>query len=211
MRVLIGCEHSGVVRRAFRKRGHNAWSCDLLPASDGGEHHIQLDVLGVLDRDWDLAIFHPDCTYLTGSAAWAFYDGPFPGKTILPGTLVGAARRAAREEAVGFVKTLLAAPIAKIALENPVGFLSRAVGKPTQVIQPYWFGDDASKRTCLWMKGLPKLVPTHQVLPRMVGHLPRWGNQTDSGQNKLGPSSDRWALRAKTYQGIANAFAEQWG
>lgn len=210
MRVLIGCEHSGVVRRAFRGRGHDAWSCDLLPASDADPHHHQCDVLTILDLGWDLAIFHPDCTFLTSSAEWAYKDGPYHQR-VKPGTLVGAARRAAREEAVTFVRALLDAPIEKIALENPVGYLSRAIGKSQQVIQPHWFGDDASKATCLWLKNLPLLVPTNHVAPRIIDGRPRWANQTDSGQNRLSPSDDRWAKRAQTYAGIAAAFAEQWG
>jgi hypothetical protein len=106
---------------------------------------------------------------------------------------------------------LLNAPIPRIALENPAGHLSTAIRKPDQTIQPWWFGDDASKKTCLWLKGLPLLRPTVQAPPRWVDGSPRWANQTDSGQNRLGPSDDRWALRAKTYQGIADAFASQWG
>lgn len=209
MKVLIGCEHTGSVRRAFAAHGHDAWSCDLLPASDGGQH-LQCDVLTVLDRGWDLAIFHPDCTYLTNSAAWAYGDGPYHQK-IKPETLVSAARRAARERAVAFVMALLAAPIGRIAIENPIGYLSTALRKPEQIIQPHWFGDDASKATCLWLKGLPPLVPTRPIAPRMVDGRPRWANQTDSGQNRLSPSDDRWALRAATYPGIASAMAAQWG
>ena len=209
MKVLIGCEHTGSVRRAFAAHGHDAWSCDLLPASDGGQH-LQCDVLTVLDRGWDLAIFHADCTYLTNSAAWAYGDGPYHQK-IKPETLVSAARRAARERAVAFVMALLAAPIGRIAIENPIGYLSTALRKPEQIIQPHWFGDDASKATCLWLKGLPPLVPTRPIAPRMVDGRPRWANQTDSGQNRLSPSDDRWALRAATYPGIASAMAAQWG
>ena len=149
----------------------------------------------VLDRGWDLAIFHPDCTYLTGAAEWAYEDGPYH-QNIKPGTLVGAARRAARSEAVEFCRALLAAPIKKIALENPVGHLSRALGTPAQIIQPHFFGDDASKATCLWLKNLPPLRPTAAIAPRIIDGAPRWGDQTDSGQNKLRPSRDRWARRA---------------
>lgn len=209
MKILIGCEHTGSVRRAFAAHGHDAWSCDLLPASDGGQH-LQCDVLTILDRGWDLAVFHPDCTYLTNSAAWAYGDGPYHQK-IKPETLVSAARRAARERAVAFVMALLAAPIGRIAIENPIGYLSTALRKPEQIIQPHWFGDDASKATCLWLKGLPPLVPTRPIAPRMVDGRPRWANQTDSGQNRLSPSDDRWALRAATYPGIASAMAAQWG
>jgi hypothetical protein len=218
MRVLIGCEHSGVVRRAFRKRGHAAWSCDLLPPADGSSYHYQGDVRDILDLGWDLAIFHPDCTYLTSAAAWAYalpdYDR-YPGvgyhQKVKPGTLVGYPRAAATEAAATFVIHLYHAPIPRVAIENPIGIMSTRWRKPDQIIHPHMFGDDASKATCLWLKGLPRLVPTAPVAPRMVGIRPRWGNQTDSGQNKLGPSDDRWALRAKTYQGIADAFASQWG
>jgi hypothetical protein len=211
MRWLVGCEHSGTVRRALRARGHDAWSCDLLPPTDGDtHHHLQCDVLTVLDRKWDGAIFHPDCTFLTCSAEWAYGDGPYHMK-LKPDTLVGAARRAARAEAVEFVRKLRAAPIDKIAIENPRGHLSTAIGKPQQTIQPHWFGDDASKATCLWLKNLAPLVPTKKIAPRIVNGKPRWANQTDAGQNRLPPSEDRWALRSLTYDGIAAAMAEQWG
>ena len=210
MRVLVGCEHTGAVRRAFRARGHDAWSCDLLPAADGDSHHLQCNVLDVLARDWDLAIFHPDCTFLTCSAEWAYGDGPYHQK-VKPGTLTGSVRRAARGQAIVFVRRLLDAPIARIAIENPVGALSRAIRKPDQIIQPWMFGADASKATCLWLKGLSPLEPTQIIQPRNVWGRPRWANQTDSGQNRLSPSQDRWALRATTYPGIAAAFADQWG
>ena len=210
MRVLVGCEHSGAVRRAFRALGHDAYSCDLLPATDAGtQQHLQCDVLTILKDGWDLAIFHPDCTYLTCSAEWAYGDGPYHQK-VKSETLVGAARRAARVEAVAFVMKLWNAPIKRIAIENPRGHLSRHLGRP-QYIQPNWFGDDASKITGLWLKNLPELRPTKHVAPRMVNGRPRWANQTDSGQNNLPPSEDRWALRAMTYAGIANAMADQWG
>jgi len=211
MRVLVGCEHSGVVRRAFRDLGHDAWSCDLLPAADKDQHHLQTNVLHILDMDWDLAVFHPDCTYLTSSAEWAYGDGPYHQK-VKPGTLVGAQRRLARSNAIGFVRCLLDAPIEKIAIENPIGVLSRAIRPPEQVIQPHWFGDDASKATCLWLKNLQPLLRTKRVMPRAVdGKIARWSNQTDAGQNRLSPSDDRWAKRAETYPGIAAAMADQWG
>ena len=211
MRVLVGCEHSGAMRRAFRALGHAAFSCDLLPPTDGDTRfHLQCDVRDLLDDDWDMGIFHPTCTYLTNSAAWAYGDGPYHQR-IKPGTLVGHARRSAREEAVAFVRRLWAAPIPRIAIENPVGHLSRRFGKPTQVIQPWWFGDDASKATCLWLKNLPPLTASRRIAPRMVDGRPRWANQTDSGQNRLSPTEDRWALRATTYPGIAAAAAAQWG
>jgi len=165
-----------------------------------------------------LFIAHPDCTFLTNSAAWAFKDGPYHQK-VKPGTLVGADRREARREAIEFVELLWGCGIPKIAIENPVGVLSTmsSLGEPSQMIQPYEYGDDASKITCLWLRGLPRLKPTHFVPPRLAlskdgrRYNMRWGNQTDSGQNKLPPTEDRWKIRAQTYQGWAGAMAEQWG
>ena len=218
MRVLIGCEQFGRLREAFRSRGHDAWSCDLEPARDGSPHHFQCDVLTVLGMHhgishpnpyrWDLAIFHPDCTYQTNSAAWAYSDGPYHQK-VKPGTLVGAARRAAREESSAFILKLWNCGVPRIAIENPVGNLCNVLGK-SQMVQPYEFGDDASKGTCLWLKNLPLLRPTKFVNPRIVNGRPRWSNQTDGGQNKLPPSEDRAMQRAATYPGIADAMADQW-
>lgn len=210
MRVLIGCERFGTLREAFRRRGHDAWSCDLVPAADGSPSHHCCDVREVLGLGWDIAIFHPDCTYLTNSAAWAYGDGPYHQR-VKPETLVGAARRRAREEAVAFVKELIAAPIRRKAIENPRGHLSSRIGPAAQTIQPNEFGDDASKATCLWLYNLPILFPTRLVAPRMIEGRPRWANQTDSGQNRLSPSDDRAMLRAATYPGIAEAMADQWG
>lgn len=221
MRVLVGCECSGVVRDAFIARGHDAWSCDLKPTEKPGPH-LQCDVLTVLDRGWDLAIFHPDCTYLTCSAEWAYADPDFeryPGvgyhQKVKPETLVGETRREAREKAIAFAEQLWNSGIPRIALENPVGVLSRTLGKP-QVIQPYQFGEDASKATCLWLKNLPQLNTTSYVTPRIVEDksgkkLLRWANQTDSGQNRLSPSEHRSEDRSRTFPGIARAMAEQWG
>lgn len=211
MRVLVGCEQFGIMREAFRQRGHDAWSCDLKPARDGSRYHLQCDVLTVLDDGWDLGIFHPDCTYLTCSAEWAYSDGPYHQK-VKPETLVGAVRREAREEAIRFVFKLRDCEIPLKAIENPVGILSRRWRKPDQIVQPNWFGDDASKATCWWFEGgLPLLVPTKRVAPRLVNGLPRWANQTDGGQNKLPPSGDRAMQRAATYPGLADACADQWG
>lgn len=237
MRVLVACEYSGRTREAFRAKGHDAWSCDLLPAEDNSPYHIQGDVRGVLNQGWDLLIAHPDCTYLTCSAEWAYTDGPYHQK-VKPETLVGAARREAREEALKFVRLLFAAPIKRKCIENPaVGAINTRIRKPSQVIQPNQFGHDASKGTGLWLEELPLLVPTQYVKPRLVcgacagknsydsafgkgcvhcgaeaGLLrPRWANQTDSGQNKLTPGPDRWKERARTYQGWSDAMAEQWG
>lgn len=209
MKILVGFESSGMVRRAFRARGHDAWSCDLLPADDGSAHHIQGDIFDVVDGDWDLGIFHPVCTYLTNSAAWAFSDGPYHMQ-VKPGTLVGAARRDARERALSDVRRLLALPY-PLAIENPRGFIGTMIRPPTQTIQPNQFGDDASKATCLWLNRLPCLVPTKRVAGRIVNGRERWANQTDSGQNRLPPSADRWKKRSETYPGIATAMAEQWG
>ena len=194
MRVLVGCEYSGVVRDAFRARGHDAWSCDLLPCESDPRWHIQGDVLKLLDGSWDLAIFHPPCTYLSSSGMhWTTRGLRDPQLT---------------EDALAFVAALLRAPISRIALENPVGAISTRIRKPDQIIQPWWFGDDASKKTCLWLKNLPLLQETN----RLPGDAKtRRANQTRSGQNKLGPSPDRWKERSKTYAGIANAMAEQWG
>lgn len=202
MRVLVGCEFSATVRDAFRRRGHDAWSCDLLPCEGDPAYHFQGDVLDVIYKPWDLAIFHPPCTYLAVSGLhWNARDPSRQKKT---------------EEALEFVRKLLNAPIAKIALENPVGCISSHIRQPDQIIQPYDFGHDASKKTCLWLKNLSLLKGTLRVPGRIVT-LPsgkkaeRWANQTDSNQNRLGPSPDRWKLRSLTYQGIADAMAEQWG
>ena len=198
MRVLIGCESSGAVRRAFRALGHDAWSCDLLPADDGDPHHIQGDVLEAMMGGWDLGIFHPPCTYL--SVSGLHWNGRVPG------------RAEKTEEALEFVRAIMAAPIPRVAIENPVSCISSRIRKPDQTIQPYWFGHDASKRTCLWLQNLPLLVATGPyVEPRVVNGRPRWANQTDGGQNRLGPGPNRWKQRSATYEGIARAMADQWG
>ena len=199
-RALIGCEFSGVVRRALRARGVDAWSCDLLPAADGSPHHIQGDVLEQLDGGWDFAVFHPPCTYLSSSGL--HWNGRRPNRALLT------------KQAEEFALALWNSPIPKVALENPIGRLSTTLGEPTQIIQPWQFGADASKATCLWLRDLPPLVPTEFVAPRLVVYrgkwVMRWANQTDSGQNNLPPSDDRWALRSETYPGIADAMAQQW-
>lgn len=231
MKVFIGMETSGTLRRAFRDCGHNAVSCDLLPAQDGAtldDGHIQGDVFAALDWCWslgwwpDLAIFHPTCTYLAISAAWAFADPDYeryPGvgyhQKVKSGTLTGQARRDARDKQVEHVKALWALDIDKMIIENPVGMLSSLWMTPTQIVQPYEYGDDASKKTCLWMRNVPLLVPTHRVPGRIVEWprdsgkmVERWSNQTDSGQNNLTPSDDRWADRSDTYPGIAQAIVK---
>jgi hypothetical protein len=204
MRVLVACEFSGVVREAFRVRGHDAWSCDLLPADDSSEFHFQGDVLNLLEGplpnspSWDLMIAHPPCQFL--SVSGQHWNDRIPG------------RHEEVAKALEFVRLLLEAPIPRIALENPVGIISTQIRKPDQYIQPYQFGHSASKKTGLWLKNLPNLQPTLLVEPsRLVDGKPRWDNQTPSGQNKLGPSPDRWKLRSATYTGIAAAMADQWG
>ena len=197
MRVLVACEYSGKVREAFRSMGHDAWSCDLLPSDDGSEFHIQGDVTELLDDGWDLMVAFPPCTYLCSSGLHWNKRRP--------------ERAAKTEDALRFVQALMDAPIPRIAIENPVGCISTRIRKASQYIQPYQFGDDASKKTGLWLKGLPLLVPTRRVEPRIVNGKKRWGNQTDSGQNNLGPSEDRWKIRSETYSGIADAMATQWG
>ncbi len=189
VKVLIACEYSGAVRRAFRERGHDAWSCDLLPADDGSEHHYQDDVRNVLGRGkpwaelpWDLMIAHPPCTHLAVSGARWFKE-----------------KRFEQGEALEFVRFLLDAPIPRIALENPVSIISSRIRKPDQIIQPWQFGHGETKATCLWLKNLPLLNPTNIVEGR------------EARIHKMPPSADRWKKRSETYAGIASAMAEQWG
>lgn len=218
MRVLVACEYSGRVRQAFRVLGHDAWSCDLLDSEDGSPYHIVGDVVPLLSDGWDLMIAHPPCTYLSVSGMhWTARGLRDPKLT---------------EDALAFVQMLMDAPIQKIAIENPISVISSRIRKPDQIVNPYQFGEDASKKTCLWLKGLPKLEPTSIIEPRMIccgaevpnydkygcpncnatkTARPRWGNQCDSGQNKLCPSDTRWKERSRTYQGIADAMAAQWG
>jgi site-specific DNA-cytosine methylase len=190
VKVLIACEYSGVVRDAFIAQGHNAISCDLLPTDAPGPHY-QGDVRDIIEDGFDLMVAHPPCTHLAVSGARWFKD-----------------KQAEQVEALDFVRLLLSAPIDKIALENPISIISSRIRKPNQIIQPWQFGHPESKGTCLWLKNLPKLTSTC-VLPLPASG--RWSNQTPSGQNKLGPSPDRWKERSKTYQGIAEAMAQQWG
>lgn len=240
MKVLIACEESQTVCKAFRKKGHEAYSCDILPCSGGHpEWHLQMDMFEAIKlKQWDLMIAHPVCTYLTCSAEWAYKDPDFvryPNvgyhQKLKEGTLFGEARRQAREEALQTVCKLLNAPIKKKVIENPVGVISsrifwyiggesgpaewkvfprKTIGciKP-HVIQPHWFGDDASKATALYYVNVDKIKATNHVLPRIVNGKKRWANQTDSGQNNLPPSKDRAKLRSKTLPGIADALADQ--
>lgn len=199
-RVLIGYERSGAMRRAFRAAGHVAFSCDLAPAEDGGQH-IQADVFDVLGFGWDLAIFHPVCTYLCSSGLHWNKRRP--------------ERAALTERAVAEVERLREASkhIPRRAFENPIGCLSTRWRKPDQIVHPYMFGDDASKATCWWVEGLPLLQPLPRdqwAPPRVVNGKTRWANQTDSGQNKLPPSDSRAMERARTYPGMAAAAVRSW-
>ena len=194
MRVLIACEYSGAVRRAFRARGHDAWSCDLLDAEDDSPHHIKHDVLDVIDgwmekgdywiKPWDLMIAHPPCTHLAVSGARWFEEKRASGE---------------QQEAIRFFLALARAPIPRIAVENPVCIMSSLWREPDQVIQPWQFGHGEVKATCLWLKGLPPLVPTEIV----GGRHPR--------VHLMPPGPDRWKERSRTYAGIAEAMAAQWG
>lgn len=196
VKILIACEFSGVVRDAFAARGHEACSCDLRPCLRPG-WHIQGDCRAAIAlQSWDMLIAHPPCTYLNSAGLHWNRRGRGTSKT---------------EAALEFVRELLAADVPKIALENPVGCISTRIRPADQYVQPYEFGDDASKKTGLWLKGLPRLVSTAYFVPRIVDGRPRWSNQTDSGQNRLGPSLLREAMRSVTYPGIAAAMAAQWG
>ena len=196
MKILVACEESQIVTKAFRTKGHEAFSCDIIPCSGGHpEWHIQDDVLKHLNNGWDMMIAHPPCTYLTISANKWYKDQP-PRKS---GTLVGAARREAREEAVEFFMQLMTADIERIAVENPIGVMSTRYRKPDQVIQPWQYGHGETKATCLWLKNLPVLQPTNVVDGR------------EQRMHRLPNTPERAKLRSKTFPGIAEAFADQWG
>lgn len=186
MRCLIACEQSGIVRTAFKSQGWDAWSCDLMESEIEGQHY-QGDVLDVLTQHWDLVIAHPPCTSLSVSGRW--YWNNYPKET---------------QEALDFFKVFLDLDVKHVAIENPVGIVSTRLQKATQYVQPWQFGHDASKKTGLWLKNLPKLVPTDVIIKD------RYANQTPSGQNNLGPGPERAKMRSKTYEGIANAMADQW-
>lgn len=215
MRVLVACEFSGIVRDAFLARGHDAWSCDLLPTEKEGPH-IQDDVLKHLNDGWDLMIAHPPCTYHTVAGNKYFYQRP---KIYNPDNFYLEERFKAREDARQFVISLWSSNIPKIVLENPVGTLHEVIGKSSQIIQPYMFGHDFSKKTCLWLKGLLPLNPLpidKWVAPRIViinnNKYKRWNNQSDkTGSDTTKRDKDRWKNRSRTFTGIAKAMAEQWG
>lgn len=203
MKVLVGCEESGVVRDAFRKLGHDAWSCDILPCSGDPTYHLQMDVFEAIKlKQWDLAIFHPPCTYLTTTGnKWMKpeFKERFPD------------REQQRKDAIKFFIDLYNVDIPMIAIENPVGVMSSEFRKPDQYVHPYYFGDPHSKKTGLWLKNLPLLVPTNIVEPQFYvykngGKDPIWHVET----MKL-PPDERSRVRSKTFQGLADAMANQWG
>ena len=193
MRVLVACEYSGAVRDAFIKLGHDAVSCDLLPTDVPGPHH-QGSVLDILDDGWDMMIAFPPCTHLAVSGARWF-----------------AAKRAdgRQQQGIDFFMALANANIPKIAIENPVGIMSTEWRKPDQIVQPWQYGHEATKTTCLWLKGLPELTPTN-VVGKVARHVTKSGRSLPEWYN-LPPSEDRWKIRSKTFQGIADAMADQWG
>lgn len=210
MRILVACEESQRVTLELRKLGHEAYSCDLIPCSGHYPHwHLRVDVLELLKLKWDMIIAFPPCTYLTVSANKWYKDQP-PRKS---GVLVGEARRQAREEAVNFFLSLVNADCPKIAVENPIGVMSSRFRKPDQIIQPYNFGTDVSKSTCLWLKGLPKLKGEDYIPPRILASgAKRWGNQVGgNGSDNTPVGPNRAKIRSKTHLGVAKAMALQWG
>lgn len=188
MKVLVACEYSGRVREAFRARGHIAYSVDLLPSEDGSDHHYQMDIFEFINAvnngatKFDLMIAHPPCTHLAVSGARWFKD-----------------KKEEQEKALEFVRSLMRVDIPLIAIENPISIISSRIRKPNQIIQPWMFGHGETKATCLWLKGLPPLAPTDIV----EGREPK--------VHMMPPGPDRWKERSRTYQGIADAMAEQWG
>ena len=183
MKVLVACEFSGVVRDAFLTRGHDAMSCDLLPTEAPGPHY-QGDVRDILGDGWDLMIAHPPCTNLAASGARWFPEKVADGR---------------QTEGVEFFMECVAAPVFRLAVENPIGIMSRLYRKPDQIIQPWMFGHGETKATCLWLRGLPQLLPTRVVSGRVAR------------VHRESPGPDRWRNRSRTFPGIASAMAEQWG
>lgn len=200
MKVLVACEESGTVREAFRKLGHDAWSCDLQEARDKSPYHYQGDIFDIINDGWDLMIAHPPCTFLCVSGARWLTHPKYPN------------RKQDRQEAFEFFMKLANANIEKIALENPIGYVSTAWRKPDQIIHPYMFGDDASKSTCLWLKNLPKLTETNRIQPTF--HITKKGVKYDKwwwDSSLISNKVERAKFRSKTFQGIAEAMANQWG
>jgi hypothetical protein len=203
MKILVACEESQVVTKEFRSLGHEAWSCDVLSCSGGHpEWHIEGDVVPILKDNWDMVIAFPPCTHLAVSGAAHFAKKRLDGR---------------QQEGIDFFMTFANLDhVPKVAIENPIGIMSKIYRKPDQIIQPYQFGEDASKRTCLWLKGLPILIETCRVVGRMVTTpngkmVERWANQCSNyGHDKTSPSPERSRIRSKTYLGIAKAMATQW-
>jgi hypothetical protein len=203
MKILVACEESQVVTKEFRSLGHEAWSCDILSCSGGHpEWHIQGDVVPILKDNWDMVIAFPPCTHLAVSGAAHFAKKRLDGR---------------QQEGIDFFMQFTKLNhVPKVAIENPIGIMSKIYRKPDQIIQPYQFGEDASKRTCLWLKGLPILIETCRVVGRMVTTpkgkmVERWSNQCSNyGHDKTSPSPERSRIRSKTYLGIAKAMANQW-
>lgn len=199
MKVLVACEFSGVVRRAFAQLGHEVYSCDLEPSEDNSPKHLRCDVRNILDEGWDLMIAHPPCTYLSVTGNKWFneeYRERFPN------------REQHRKDAVDFFLALTNAPIPRICIENPVGIMSRIYRRPDQIIQPYWFGHTEPKKTCLWLKRLPSLEPTHMVEPDY--HTTKSGKRVPRWFFEPSPSEERKKTRNRTFAGIADAMALQW-
>ncbi len=212
MRVLVACEESQIVCKAFRARWHEAYSCDIIPCSGGHpEWHILDDALNHLDENWDLIIAHPPCTYLTIAANKYYDESKYGDKAVK--------RKQLRKDAIEFFMKFVNAPCDKIAIENPVGVISTVYRKPDQIIQPYQFGHPYSKKTCLWLKNLPKLKPTNIVTPEKIHSAGRTGGYSGNSwyvkdeNGKIIPWNDpRTAIaRSKTFCGIAEAMVEQWG
>ena len=199
MKILVACEFSGTVRDAFARFGHDAWSCDILPSDRGGQH-LQDDALRVAyNGRWDLMVAHPPCTYLTVAA----------NKWMRPEFAQRFPNRAQhREDAIEFFMALMNAPVKQIAVENPIGVISSRYRKPDQVVQPWMFGHGETKATCLWLKGLPRLIPTHIDGDMFAPETPV---EREQRLHNLPPSPTRWMERSKTFQGIADAMATQWG
>ena len=205
MKILVACEESQAVCIEFRKRGHEAYSCDIEPCSGGHpEWHLQVDALELLKMKWDMIIAHPPCTYLTVTGNRWFNEERYGDKA--------RKRKQDREEAIQFFMAFANADCERIAIENPIGCMSTEFRKPNQIIHPYMFGDAERKATCLWLKGLPELVPTNIVEPRIIKY--KNGKGTDSPwhmETMSLPPKERAKMRSKTFPGIAKAMAEQWG
>jgi len=199
LKVLVACEYSGTVRDAFAELGHDAWSCDILPSESEG-NHIQGDVIEQLDKGWDLMVAHPPCTHLAVSGARWFTEG------VKPWSL--------QEDALDFVRKLLNAPIKRIAIENPISVISTKIRKPNQIIQPWMFGDLATKTTCLWTKGLPNLIPSVTKKPELEYHYTKSGRRMQKWMYDIRCKTTKNGLRqklaSKTFKGIADAMANQW-